>query len=188
MGVRNNIRLHSSRPDTSEYVAAALEASKKFGATSKEAQIAWEIVEEMDSSDNSNAYTGGMPAEYNEKLAELSRLIETEAPKLERVKSLASEITAIKLANPKRIAGSDSPLLRQALEDAKKATEEYGVESSEAKLAWESVEEIASASNDNAMGVNLIDECLVEQIEACEGLEELTRVLNLESGGSRYSG
>jgi hypothetical protein len=188
MGVRNSVRLYS-RPDTSEYVAAALEASKKYGATSKEAQIAWETVEEMDSADNSNAYTGGMPAEYKEKLAELSRMIETEAPKkLETIKNLASEITAIKLANPERIAGSDSPLLRQALDEAKKATEEFGVESSEAKLAWESVEEIASASNDNAMGVNLVDECLVEQIEACQGLEELSRVLNLESGGSRYSG
>ncbi len=71
---------------------------------------------------------------------------------------------------------------------AKAATEEFGATSKEAKLAWEDVEEIASASTAPAMGTNLIDECLVEQIEACEGLEELTRVLNLDSKGSRYSG
>ena len=39
------------RPDSSEAVKAAMEASKKFGATSKEARMAWETVEEMDSSD-----------------------------------------------------------------------------------------------------------------------------------------
>ena len=51
--VRRNVAgLFSTRPDTSEYVAAALEASKKFGSTSKEARLAWEQVEEMDSSDN----------------------------------------------------------------------------------------------------------------------------------------
>lgn len=188
LGIRRHVRLASSRPDTSEYVAAALEATKKYGATSKEAMIAWETVEEMDSADNSNAYTGGMPTEYNDKLAELSRLIEAAPKQFDTIKNLATEIAAIKMANPERIPGSDSPLLKQALEDARKATEEHGIESSQAKLAWESVEEIAAASNDNAMGANLIDECLVEKIEACEGLEELTRVLNLESGGSRYSG
>jgi len=189
VGTRNSMRLHTTRPDTTQYVAAALQASKTYGATSKEAQIAWETVEEMSSSDNSSAYSGGANFEYGEKMAELSRLIETDAPKLDKIKNLASEITAIKLANPQRIAGADSPLLRKALETAKQATEEFGVESSQAKLAWEDVEEIASASNDNAMGTNLIDECLVEQIEACEGLEELTRVLNLGTeDGSRYSG
>jgi len=52
MGVRNSVRLYSTRPDTTEYVAAALEASKKYGATSKEARLAWEQVEEMDAADN----------------------------------------------------------------------------------------------------------------------------------------
>ena len=41
-----------SRTDSSEAVKAALEASKQYGATSKEARLAWEAVEEMDSSDN----------------------------------------------------------------------------------------------------------------------------------------
>jgi hypothetical protein len=177
------------RPDTTQYVAAALDASKTFGATSKEAQIAWETVEEMASSDNSSAYTGGTSSEYSQKVAELTRMIDSgNAPKLDAIKNLASEIAAIKLANPDRIAGADSPLLREALAIAKAATEEFGVESSQAKLAWENVEEIASASSAPAFGTNLIDECLVEQIEACEGLEELTRVLNLDSKGSRYSG
>jgi len=40
------------RIDSSAAVQAALEASKKFGPSSKEAALAWEIVEEMDASDN----------------------------------------------------------------------------------------------------------------------------------------
>lgn len=40
------------RPDTSDLVKEAMEASKKFGPTSKEARLAWETVEEMDASTN----------------------------------------------------------------------------------------------------------------------------------------
>ena len=41
-----------ARPDSSTAVARALEMSKKFGPASKEAAAAWDIVEEMDASDN----------------------------------------------------------------------------------------------------------------------------------------
>lgn len=40
------------RPDASAAISHALEMSKKFGPTSKEAALAWDIVEEMDASDN----------------------------------------------------------------------------------------------------------------------------------------
>lgn len=40
------------RPDASAAIAHALEMSKEFGPTSKEAALAWDIVEEIDSSDN----------------------------------------------------------------------------------------------------------------------------------------
>jgi hypothetical protein len=40
------------RPDTSSLIQEAMAASKKFGPTSKEARLAWEAVEEMDSSTN----------------------------------------------------------------------------------------------------------------------------------------
>ena len=40
------------RPDASKAIKAALDASKKYGATSPEARVAWDIVEEMDASDN----------------------------------------------------------------------------------------------------------------------------------------
>jgi hypothetical protein len=41
-----------ARPDSSEAVKHALEMSKTFGGTSKEAAAAWDIVEELDASDN----------------------------------------------------------------------------------------------------------------------------------------
>jgi hypothetical protein len=42
----------SERVDSSDLVEKALAASKKFGASSPEARLAWETVEEVDSSDN----------------------------------------------------------------------------------------------------------------------------------------
>jgi len=41
----------TTRPDATSAIQEALEASKKFGATSPEARLAWEAVEELDSSD-----------------------------------------------------------------------------------------------------------------------------------------
>lgn len=153
------------------------------------------------SSPNSGAYVGGVSEEecllseeeacneYNKKLVELARLIEDTAPNLGAVKSLASEITAIKMAQPSIKVGEDSPLLKKALAAAKKATADFGSTSKEAALAWEDVEELAAASSHNApMGANLLDECLVEQLEACEGLEELQRVLSLVKENGRYGG
>lgn len=51
-GVRSSTTLNSvGRVDTSEAIKAAMAASKEFGATSVEARMAWEAVEEMDAAD-----------------------------------------------------------------------------------------------------------------------------------------
>ena len=50
-GCRQSMALFGS-VDSSEAVKAALAATKEFGPTSKEAALAWDIVEEMDASDN----------------------------------------------------------------------------------------------------------------------------------------
>jgi hypothetical protein len=44
--------LQAARVDSSTAVADALKASKEFGATSIEARLAWEAVEDMDAADN----------------------------------------------------------------------------------------------------------------------------------------
>lgn len=41
-----------SRPDTSALVQEALKVTAAHGIESQEAQVAWDIVEEMDASDN----------------------------------------------------------------------------------------------------------------------------------------
>ena len=91
---------------------------------------------------------------------------------------LVSEIEQIKMIDPKSASGKDSPQLRKALADAKKISEEKGATSKEAAVAWDIVEEIATAGADSATGISLEDECLVETaMEACQALEELNRVM-----------
>lgn len=52
MGVRPSVHLYNEKVDSSEAVKEAMAATKKFGATSPEAAAAWDVVEEMDASDN----------------------------------------------------------------------------------------------------------------------------------------
>ena len=44
--------LQSARADATELIQEAMAASKKYGAASPEARLAWEAVEEVDASDN----------------------------------------------------------------------------------------------------------------------------------------
>ena len=48
----------ATRVDTSDLIEEALAASKKYGASSPEARLAWEVVEEIDASDNTAATLG----------------------------------------------------------------------------------------------------------------------------------
>lgn len=184
--------LDGDRTDATEAINAALEASKKYGSTSAEARTAWEVVEELDGNDDSAAYTGGVtdsdladttsdPAaavlEYEEKISLLATMLETQKAKIESVKTLAQEIRAVKMTTSTGAVGRDSAQMRAALDDAKRVTEEGGIESPEAKLAWEAVEEIASGDLTEATKGSLDEECLTETIEACEALEELGKVL-----------
>jgi hypothetical protein len=109
---------------------------------------------------------------------------------MDRIKELALDIRAVKLAEPPKGSGQDSPALQAALKKAKAISAEKGSDSPEAKLAWEEVEEVAAASNENALGGMLLeDECLVETIEACEAIMELQRALMVnKEEGSRYQG
>ena len=119
--------------------------------------------------------------EYNEKLEELQRLLEDQKPAMAALQTMANEVKQVKLANPSssKVSSTDSPQLQEAMAEAKSITEEKGIQSAEARIAWETVEEIAASGNDNAMGARLTDECLVDAaIEACTALEELNRVLD----------
>eukprot|EP00540_Astrosyne_radiata_P012168 CAMPEP_0116822600 /NCGR_PEP_ID=MMETSP0418-20121206/357_1 /TAXON_ID=1158023 /ORGANISM="Astrosyne radiata, Strain 13vi08-1A" /LENGTH=220 /DNA_ID=CAMNT_0004450729 /DNA_START=20 /DNA_END=682 /DNA_ORIENTATION=+ len=200
-GMRSTLRLCAT--EGSALVEAALAAAKEFGTASPEAQLAWEAVEDLDvKEEQSEAMQGSINPEecetdeeaskacieYNEKIEMLSKMIEEQGPQINKMKQVAEEIQAIKMKVPEAPPSPDSPALRAALANAKKISEESGVTSDEAKVAWAEVEEIASASNDAALGGMLDDECLVETIEACQAIEELQRALNLSNTDSRYSG
>lgn len=93
-------------------------------------------------------------------------------------KSLADVLKNVKLTAPESAHATSSPELSKALEEAKLATEQHGISSSQAKLAWETYEDIAASGTQNAVGVNLMEECSLEAgLEACKAMEELERVM-----------
>ena len=119
--------------------------------------------------------------DYGSKLDAMAALVAEMSPHMGRVKTLAEEIKAIKLKPVEMPKGVDSPAIREALAAAKAASAEHGPTSSQAAVAWEELEEIASASERaEALGGKLGEECLTEMIEACEAIEELERVLTLD--------
>jgi hypothetical protein len=66
------------------------------------------------------------------------------------------------------------------------------LESSEAKLAWETLEDIAGNDSSAAtkQAIDADEECLIEMMEACEAMEELNRALFLDKTkeDGRYHG
>jgi hypothetical protein len=94
--------------------------------------------------------------------------------------SLAATLKMVQLTPPKAGAPvTSSAELTAALAAAKEATAAHGIASVEARLAWETYEEIASTGYSNAVGVNLAEECSVEAngLDACKAMEELQRVM-----------
>jgi len=183
-----------SRIDSADAVNAALETSKKYGATSKEARLAWEEVEEMDSSDNSVAYSGGVTddecdtdaanekcKEYEEKKQSLAELLQENKEKLNAMKTLVQEVQSMKLPMPATSSSSavDVTMIKDLIAKATEASDKFGNDSNEAKLAWENVEEVSASDNSAPTQPDLEELCLVEAIEACEALEELGRVIAL---------
>lgn len=125
--------------------------------------------------------------EYDSKKEELAEAIKSTfdlnamQTQLERVRTMAEEIQAIKISAAVPQPVKSTPQISAALQSAKDAVAEHGADSSEAKMAWEELEEIASSGLSNSIGKRMDEECLVETaMEACMALDELSRVLNLE--------
>ncbi|KAI2506275.1 CP12 domain [Fragilaria crotonensis] len=123
-------RLFAERPDASALIQEAMAAAKQFGATSKEARLAWEAVEELSASTRTSdamalgedleecdvEATSAECIEYGAKLDALATLIAETTPQVNRVKNLAAEIKAIKLTPVAMMpTGADSPAIRAAL-------------------------------------------------------------------------
>jgi len=142
-----------SRPDSSAAVADALRASKEYGGTSKEARIAWEIVEEMDASDLSPAMTSSASAssllsdeelhqmEYTTKMRSMNRLLEETEENLIQIKTLAANLKQLDIEDPDLSKLPETATgLKTVLQEAKAASEVYGPESSESVAAWNEVD------------------------------------------------
>lgn len=175
-------------------IAEAMKMTKKYGATSTEARLAWEAVEEVNASDNTVASMGSLDdecsveivseecLEYGDALNELQELIDANSgPDFEAVvaEELVGSVQPVKLAAPATGPGPASLELQKALEEARSVTASKGLTSPEATIAWETVEQIAAAGNTNALGGSLSsDECFVEAArEACAALEELNKII-----------
>lgn len=133
--------------------------------------------------------------EMYEKFLELQRLGELQRDHLDSVKDITEQIQQIKLSDPVKASAKDrlhNPILDQALTEAKHMTDKHGVSSAQARLAWETVEDIASDDLSEAMkkAIDEDEECLVEMIQACEAMEELNRALFLDEkkAHGRYHG
>lgn len=111
-------------------------------------------------------------------MEELQKLMVEYQPKIDQVKSLATEIQAIKISAAQAAPAASSPALKTALEAAKEAEATYGKGSPEAAVAWSELEEVAASGLENAMGARLDEECLVDKtVDACTALEELNRAI-----------
>eukprot|EP00584_Thalassiosira_punctigera_P008989 CAMPEP_0172526196 /NCGR_PEP_ID=MMETSP1067-20121228/1149_1 /TAXON_ID=265564 ORGANISM="Thalassiosira punctigera, Strain Tpunct2005C2" /NCGR_SAMPLE_ID=MMETSP1067 /ASSEMBLY_ACC=CAM_ASM_000444 /LENGTH=156 /DNA_ID=CAMNT_0013309645 /DNA_START=40 /DNA_END=510 /DNA_ORIENTATION=+ len=106
--------------DSSTAIEEALAATEKFGATSPEARIAWEIVEEMDSA-TSHVKSDSAAA--------------------------AAAAAAAPAAPEKVVVREESPEYIKAVMEAKVLTEQAKMLSGKARVAWEAVEEIAAAES-----------------------------------------
>jgi hypothetical protein len=118
---------------------------------------------------------------YAAKVKALSQLLTKTKDELEMVKSLADELKGVKIAKPtssSSVSASTDSAMKAALAAARSATKKHGKESTEAKLAWETVEEIAASDNLEATRAPLDEECLIELIEGCEALEKFKAALD----------
>jgi len=165
-------------------VAEALAISKKFGAQSKEAASAWDAVEEMDAADNSAAYSADSTNtdEYKEKVKLLALLLEESQAKIQSIKTLTEEVKAVQIVDtPSARSSVDPAAMKSVLKEAQEAEKKFGKDSTEAMVAWDIVEEVASSDRSGMIGGSIEDECLVEALEACEALEELNRAVKAVS-------
>jgi hypothetical protein len=118
--------------------------------------------------------------EYGEKLDELQSLLADNSQYVQKMKSIATELKAIKMTVAQAKPAARSPAVTAALEAAKSAEAEFGSGSAEARVAWSELEEVASSGLENALGPILDSgNCAIESsIDACEALEEVNRVLS----------
>jgi len=208
--------VHFARTDSSKAVADALRISKEFGASSEEARVAWDIVEELDASDNSAAVWDATPnlsekelasQDYAGEVRALAYLLQDTKEKLSQMKALASNLKQLELSDPSlsKLPAEAAPL-KTVIAEAKAAMEAEGPNSPEAIKAWENVENcvdtvdgtgecsVDSTYRYSAKALKahhyydaVVDsEFLEEAVQALDTLDSLRRFIQIEN--NRLSG
>ena len=140
--------IYNARVDSSEAVADALRISRQKGTASPEARVAWDIVEELDASDNSVAYKI-QPArpdhtdDYRNQIRAFAALMTETKEKFKEMSRLAEQLKELELTDPSLTSLGSNPEavgIRRALSEAKAAQDVYGPHSPEADAAWDALE------------------------------------------------
>ena len=179
--------LHGAAEDA---YAAAEAATKKFGIGSKEAALAWETVDDVEDGgaamSPATLSSGSLDEECDVTSEEQKcRELEASMQQLKDLTSVAKSVNTqikseiLKLENLKlgdnnlqtTTAALNSDVYAKAKAEAEAASEKFGPQSSEAKVAWEAVFEVVSASDDAPVNMgSLEDECLLDGSSAkCAG-------------------
>jgi len=167
-------------------IKEAQEASAKYGATSPEAKVAWETVEEMDAADNSAEWKPAMEdddATMKLKLDELRILTEKAKEINQQINMNIEDLKQTVSLNSNSVAAGaiDETAYGAAKAEAEAATAEFGADSAESRTAWDTVNEIESADDEKITMGGLDEECLVSNMEKCmeynKAMEELQAVI-----------
>ena len=140
--------IYNARVDSSDAVAEALRISRQKGATSPEARVAWDVVEELDASDNSVAYKiqpdrPDHTDDYRNQIRAFAALMTETKYKLKEMRQLADQLKELELTDPSLTSLGSNPEaegIRRALSEAKAAQDVYGAHSPEADEAWYALE------------------------------------------------
>lgn len=118
--------------------------------------------------------------EYGQQLDELYALLASTGSSNTPAASILEPLQDLPVPSTPGVPGANSDAIQTALQKAQAATKEFGSTSVEARLAWETLEELNASGLENAMGAGLDTEnCSVEEqaTQACEALEALQQVL-----------
>jgi hypothetical protein len=169
------VSLRADKVSAADAYTAAEEASKKYGVGSKEAALAWEVVEDVEN-DGGAIHASSMiedpaakSALLEDSLAQLADLTSVAKSVNTQIKSEILKLDGLKIDSMQAAANSvNSPAYLAAKAEAEAATNEFGANSEEAKVAWEAVFEVVSAADDAPVNMgSLEDECLVSTSAKC---------------------
>eukprot|EP01083_Nonionella_stella_P032435 88805_1 len=166
---RGQVILQAQSDDStpaSRAVEDAVHMSEVYGAGSKEARVAWDIVEEIDANDSrkravqSTSHHQGHKAVYTNEMQRLSNQLKSLSSTLANIKSTVSILKQLENDDP-AITKANKKISRQlanALVEARIADTVHGTTSTEASKAWDHVQLVSSRVPDVVANVLLDSE------------------------------